>query len=153
MVHHALAKLAQPFCGVLPSVVQQIIARICLGRNPLLSRPRNEAAYGFVPKKRLPRSESFRQGERVVRSVDGAVAGTTNVDRSIQHSVGIPLLPIALVRAPENRCDESSHPGAGIVGCKHKHKEVWNAVQQIMGRRSPGQVLVGVSRRGRHILG
>lgn len=83
MVHQALVKLAQSFGRVLPSVVQQIVACICLARDPLLSRPRNEAAYGFVPKKRLPRGESLRQRKCVVCSVYGAVARAANLDRSI----------------------------------------------------------------------
>lgn len=87
--------------AVLPPIVEKIVVSIRLARNPLFSRPGDETADRFIPQQLLSRRESLRERECVVCSVYGAVAGTTNIDCAVQHGVGVPFLPIALVRAPE----------------------------------------------------
>lgn len=85
---------------VLLAISEQIVRGVLLGRHSLFLRPGHEAPDSFILQQLLPGSETLCERCRVVRSMNGAVAGPADVDGAIKHVFRAALLAVALVRAP-----------------------------------------------------
>lgn len=85
---------------ILPSISEQVVPRVLLARRPLLPRPGHEAADGLVRQQLFRGGEALGERRRVVRAVDGAMAGPADGDGVVQDRVSVSLLPVSLVGAP-----------------------------------------------------
>lgn len=89
---------------MLPSIAEQVVARVLHARGALFPGPGDEPADRFVRQQLFHRGEALRQRQGVVRAVDGAVAGAADGDGAVQDRVGVALLSVALVGAPGVSC-------------------------------------------------